>query len=45
MGTVVEIGPGPRQYHVRMVGSINVSVRNIQFLRKFKGVSDFLAVD
>ena len=29
----------------RMDGSRNVSVRNRQFLRKFKGVSDFLAAE
>ena len=27
-GTVVEVGPGPRQYAVRMEGSRNVSLRN-----------------
>ena len=42
---MVKTGPGTRQYHVRMDGSRNVSVRNKQFLRKFKGVSDFLAAD
>ena len=33
------------QYHVKMDGSRNVSVRNTQFLGKFQGVSDFLAAD
>ena len=34
-GTVVEIGPGPRQYTVRMDRSRNVSIRNRKFLRTF----------
>ena len=42
-GTVVEVGPGPRQYMVRMDGSRNVSLRNRKFLRPFVGVSDVMA--
>ena len=37
-GTMVEAGTGPRQYQVRMDGSINVSLRNRHFHRKFKVV-------
>ena len=42
-GTVVETGPGPRQYAVRMDGSRNVSIRNRKFLRPFTGVADMMA--
>ena len=42
-GTVVEIGPGPTQYAVRMDGSRNVSIRNRKFLRTFNGVADMMA--
>ena len=42
-GTVVETGPGPRQYAVRMDGSRNVSIRNRKFLRPFTGVADLMA--
>ena len=42
-GTVVETGPGPRQYAVRMDGSRNVSIRNRKFLRPYTGVADVLA--
>ena len=42
-GTVVEIGPGPRQYAVRMDRSRNVSIRNRKFLRTFNGVADMMA--
>ena len=42
-GTVVEIGPGPRQYAVRMDRSRNVSIRNKKFLRTFNGVADMMA--
>ena len=34
---MVETGPGPRQYTVRMDGSRNVSIRNRKFLRPFPG--------
>ena len=44
-GTVVETGPGPRQYAVRMDGSRNVSIRNRKFLRPFSGVADMMAED
>ena len=44
-GTVVETGPGPRQYAVRMDGSRNVSLRNRKYLRSFTGVSDIMADD
>ena len=44
-GTVVETGPGPRQYAVRMDGSRNVSLRNRKYLRSFTGVSDVMADD
>ena len=44
-GTVVEVGPGPRQYAVRMDGSRNVSLRNRKFLRTFNGVADMMADD
>ena len=44
-GTVVEIGPGPRQYAVRMDGSRNVSISNRKFLRTYKGVADLMADD
>ena len=37
-GTVIETGPGSRQYAVRMDGSRNVSIRNRKFLRTFTGV-------
>ena len=39
-GTVVEVGPGLRQYAVRMDGSRNVTLRNRKFLRTFNGVAD-----
>jgi len=42
-GMVVETGPGPRQYAVRMDGSRNVSIRNRKFLRPFTGVADMTA--
>ena len=42
---VVETGPGPRQYDVRMDGSRNVSIRNRKFLRTFMGVADMMADD
>ena len=38
-----EIGPGLRQYAVRMDGSRNVSIRNRKFLRTFNGVADMMA--
>ena len=44
-GTVVETGPGPRQYAVRMDGSRNVSIRNRKFLRIFTGVADMMTND
>ena len=44
-GTVVEVGPGPRQYAVRMDGSRNVTLRNRKFLRTFNGVADMMADD
>ena len=42
-GSVVEVGPGPRQYAVRMDGSRNVTLRNRKFLRTFNGVADMMA--
>ena len=42
-GTVVETGPGPRQYAVRMNGSRNVSIRNRKFMRPYTGVADVMA--
>ena len=44
-GMVVETGPGPRQYDVRMDGSRNVSIRNKKFLRSFTEVADMMAED
>ena len=44
-GTVVETGPGPRQYAVRMDGSRNVSIGNRKFLRTFTMVADMMAED
>ena len=44
-GTVVEVGPGPRQYAVRMDGSRKVTLRNRKFLRTFNGVADIIADD
>ena len=40
---MVEVGPGPRQYAVRMDGSKNVTLRNRKFLRTFNGVADMTA--
>ena len=42
-GTVVEVGPGPGQYLVKMDGSRRLSLRNRKFLRTFKGVADVVA--
>jgi hypothetical protein len=39
-GTIVEIGPGPRQYHVRADGPGRVTMRNRKFLRKCHTVAD-----
>ena len=44
-GTLVEIGPGQRQYAVRMDGSRNVSIRNRKFLRTYIGVADLMSDD
>ena len=44
-GTVIEVGPGPRQYAMRMDGSRNVTLRNRKFLRTFNGVTDLMADD
>ena len=41
-GTVIGLGPGPRQYYIRMDGSRRVSLRNRRFLRKNKAVADLL---
>ena len=41
-GTVIGLGPGPRQYYIRMDGSRRVSLRNRKFLRKNKAVADLL---
>ena len=42
-GTVVEVGPGPRQYAMKMDSSRNVSLRNRKFLRTSNGVADMMA--
>ena len=42
-GTVVEVGPGPGQYLVKMDGSRKLTLRNRKFLRTFKGVADVVA--
>ena len=44
-GVVVEMGPGPRQYYVRMDGSRRVSLRNRKYLRKSTAVADVLNQD
>ena len=41
-GTVVDRGPGPRQYYIRMDGSRRVSLRNRKFLRKSTAVADLV---
>ena len=44
-GTVIETGPGLRQYAVWMDGSRNVNIRNRKFHRTFTGVADMMAYD
>ena len=41
-GSVIDRGPGPRQYYVRMDGSRRVSLRNRKFLRKSTAVADLV---
>ena len=42
--TVIEAGPGPRQYLVRMDGSRRLSLRNRKFLRQCRAVADIPSV-
>ena len=41
-GSVIDKGPGPRQYYIRMDGSRRVSLRNRKFLRKSTAVADLV---